>query len=259
MPKRTHNYDHVELYHYGVKGMKWGVRKTRYRSDYDYDTVIKKGSSIQNISAEKERDLTKDYVYTTYTNKDRESYSSFYADELKRSGFRTIYKNDLKVVKDITIPSQKKAVEIFKETFAKDPDGMARCIARTKADISFFKKFGKTFNMDVESRLYRKYMEAGEDWLNTKGYETFNSLIIEPKIKKARNAYFDTLLSKGYSGILDTNDINNEYRSEAPVIVIDPKNNLKRGSAQKISIKEINAACRKYEEKYPETIINLFT
>ena len=255
------NYRNIdELYHYGVKGMKWGVRKSRYRSGYDSDIVLKKGSTIQNISAKKERDLTKGPIYGAYTERDRANYSSQYADYLKSwGGFRTVYKNDLKVVKDIKIPSQKKAVEMFRETFVKDPDGMARCIARAQADMSLFGNFGKTFKMDKESRLYRKYMSAGEDWLSTKGYENFNSSIASQKSAKARNAYFDTLLSKGYGGVLDVNDINNTYRSESPVIVIDPKNSLERGSAKKLSQREINAACAKYEEMYPESFISLFT
>ena len=148
-----------ELKHYGVKGMKWGVRKKRYNSSFDKDTVIKKGSSIQNISMDKKKEISNRPIYTAVTKKDKLSYAGFYAQQLKdMQGAKSVYKNDLQVVKDIKIPSQKKAVETFKDTFAKDPKGMARCIARCKADASIFGKLGKSINMDVESRVYRKYM-----------------------------------------------------------------------------------------------------
>lgn len=240
-----------ELYHYGVKGMKWGVRKKRYNSEYDNDIILKKGSTIQNISAKKERDLNKSMIYGAHTKKDRLNYKSYYADKLKTfDGFKTVYQNDLKVVKDIKIPSQKKAVEMFKDTFSKDPEGMAKCIAKTQADLSFFGNVGKTLKMDKGSRLYRKYMHAGEEWMNTKGYENFVSSLVSEKSAKARNAYFDTLIGNGYGGMLDINDINNTYKSESPVIIINPNKNLKRGSAVKLSLKEINASISKYDELY---------
>lgn len=240
-----------DIYHYGVKGMKWGIRKKRYKTSYDSDTVLKKGTIIQNISANKKRALDKGPIYGATTKKDKLSYAGMYAEQLKDwLDAKSVYKNDFKVVKDIKIPSQKKAVGMFKETFIKDPDGMARCIARAKADISMFGKIGKTFNMDVESRVYKKYMNKGEEWLNTKGYEYFNQTIVSDKSTKARNAYFDTLLSKGYNGILDVNDINNSYDSEAPVIVIDPKNSLKEGTTKKLTTKDIGLSLMKYAELY---------
>lgn len=252
-----YNYSYEELYHYGVKGMKWGIRKKRYKSSYDSDTVLKKGTTIQNISANKKRDLDKGPVYGATTKRDKLQYASMYAEQLKDiQDAKNIYINDLKVVKDIKIPSQKKAVEMFKETFVKDSDGMARCIARCKADMSLFGKMGKIVKMDTESRVYRQYMNKGEEWLETKGYEYFNQSITNNKSVKARNAYFDTLLSKGYGGVLDVNDINNSYNSEAPVIVIDPKNSLKEGTTKKLSQKEIGLSMMKYAELYEPNLMS---
>lgn len=240
-----------ELKHYGVKGMKWGVRKKRYSSSFDNDMVIKKGTSIQNISMDKKKEISNKPIYTAVTKKDKLSYAGFYAQQLQDiQGAKSVYKNDLQVVKDIKIPSQKKAVEMFKDTFAKDPKGMARCIARSKADVSLFKNLGKSINMDVESRVYRKYMKKGEQWLETKGYEYFNQSIANDKSAKARDAYFKALTSKGYSGVLDVNDINNSYASEAPVIVINPKNNVREGKSTKMTQTEMGLSLLKYAEKY---------
>lgn len=200
---------------------------------------------------DKKKEISNKPIYTAVTKKDKLSYAGFYAQQLQDiQGAKNVYKNDLQVVKDIKIPSQKKAVEMFKDTFAKDPKGMARCIARSKADVSLFKNIGKSINMDVESRVYRKYMKKGEQWLETKGYEYFNQSIANDKSAKARDAYFKALTSKGYSGLLDVNDINNSYASEAPVIVINPKNNLKEGKSTKMTQTEMGLSLLKYAEKY---------
>ena len=45
-------------------------------------------------------------------------------------------------------------------------------------------------------------------------------------------------------------DINNSYASEAPVIVINPKNNLKEGKATKMTQTEMGLSLLKYAEKY---------
>ena len=103
-----------ELYHYGVKGMKWGVRKKYYKSYMDNDRVLKKGFNVQNISANKARDLSRnDPVYTSHTVHDNNAYSGRYAKNINLMGDKAI-KNSIVLTKDVKIPSQKKAVELFK-------------------------------------------------------------------------------------------------------------------------------------------------
>lgn len=57
------------IYHYGVKGMKWGVRRyqnydgTRIKDRYNSDQVVKKGHKFER-------------VYTVTDHKDNESYKN---------------------------------------------------------------------------------------------------------------------------------------------------------------------------------------
>ena len=88
-----------ELYHYGVLGMKWGVRKSRYKSSYDSDIVLKKGSSIQNISGGKARYLNNTNVlYVAHTKKDRLRYKDGYDAILDINDINRGYKTDQPVI-----------------------------------------------------------------------------------------------------------------------------------------------------------------
>lgn len=234
-----------ELYHYGVKGMKWGVRKDRYNKVYDSDIVLKKGSSVQNISGGKVRDISKAGVlYTAHTKKDRLNYTGMYADQLKNwDKVGKVYKNDFILTKDIRIPSQKKAVELFVESFQSNPKVMAKSIAKAQADLSFWDGF---MGLDLESRYTRKLSKGGREYLETKGYKMFNESMVNGKYVGARNQYYKTLRKHGYDAILDINDINNGYKSEQPVIVFDPSKHLKSTKPVELSQVEIDRALNEY-------------
>lgn len=47
-------YDTYELYHYGVKGMKWGVRKKKPLVGDTDDAIIKKGTKVTRVSYHKD-------------------------------------------------------------------------------------------------------------------------------------------------------------------------------------------------------------
>lgn len=231
--------DQNDLMHYGVKGMKWGVRKKYYNKSMDNDMVIKKGSTIQNISRDQKRRIGDSPVYGSHKKSDNNAYAGWYANQLNFYGYDAI-KNDLKVIKDIKIPSEKKAVENFYEMYKKDPKGVAKSIARSKSDIVAFNKIEsiRSFN---EKRYEKQLLTKGEKWIKTKGYEMFNQSIMSDSNTKARTEYFNMLINKGYSGIRDVNDINNSGVEE-PIIYFNAKNTLKNVKSSKLTESEIELA-----------------
>lgn len=237
------------LRHYGVKGMKWGVRKDLYRDSYNKDLVLEKGSTIQNVSGKTETILDGRPVYGAHTELDRLSYRGEYADYVKEWQSRTVYQNDLKVVADLKIPSQKNAVNVFMKTYKQDPEGMSRSIAKAKADVSMLGHLGKSFGLDVESRTVKNFAKKGDDWIQNEGFAHFNKSMMSSAEVHARSKYFDALLANGYGGVRDTHDINNAYRSEDPVIIIAPHKSLTRGNASKLTRKDIDAAVLEYKAR----------
>lgn len=235
-----------ELSHYGVKGMKWGVRKKYYNDSMDKDMVIKKGTKVQNISKSKPRELNGTPLYGSHTKRDNDNYAGWYANMVTMFGDDAI-KNDLEVLRDIKVPSERKAVETFYEMYSKDPKGIAKSIARSQSDIVAFNKveFIRSHN---ERRYEKKLINKGEDWLKTKGYEMFNQSIMSDANTKARNTYFNMLMKQGYDGLRDVNDINN-FSSEEPIIYFNAKNTLKNVKSVKLTEKDIQLAIarREYE------------
>ena len=89
-----------ELYHYGVKGMKWGIRKDKYESNERFQKgyTLEKGSVIQNISVDEPRTVRKGYtpIYGAVTKNDKINYKGFYSSWLggdkiyDKNGTRTL-------------------------------------------------------------------------------------------------------------------------------------------------------------------------
>lgn len=234
-----------ELLHYGVKGMKWGVRKKYYKDYMDNDRVIKKGQKMQNISMDERRDLSLNKpTYTSYTDHDNNAYAGYYAQSRTIYGYKP-YKNTLEVTKDVKIPSQKKAVETFIEMYNKDPEGVSKSIGNAYAELDFFNGIDKIKNKNAE-RIANKYKNKGEEWLSTKGYLIFNQSMMATKEDKARTEYYKLLSKKGYDAISDINDVQTGYNSDDPIIFINPKKTLKNVESRQLNIDEIEIAAARY-------------
>ena len=72
-----------ELYHHGIKGQKWGVRRFQNKDGsltsagkqryYDDDEVIKKGTKIYRVANSDEK-IDSKRKYVSITSSDRENY-----------------------------------------------------------------------------------------------------------------------------------------------------------------------------------------
>lgn len=238
-----------ELEHYGVKGMKWGVRKDRYHSGLDKDLTLRKGSTIQTITKRHAFDPSHlrsgGDLYTAYTEHDRAVYKSYYADYLKSfTGARTVYLNNIKVSKDIKAPSAKKAAELFVKTVRDNPQEMSKSIAKVIKDSSVI-----TLPM-AEFRYARKFQKAGEEWLQNKGFKKAVDALISDEDIRFKSAYYRTLLDNGYNALRDIHDISGAYKAEDPLILIEPKSVVGKVNSIELSQKQINASIIDYANKY---------
>lgn len=263
-----------ELYHHGIKGQKWGVRrfqnkdgsltpagKKRYdeygmrygikaeydKSKMDEDVILKKGTHIQNISSDSARDVSKDRpIYGAHTKHDKDAYGGRFAKAVD-TRYGIAIKNDLVLLKDVKVASQKQAVETFMEMYKKDPKGVAESIGRAHAEMYILQNnMPSTYREMVASRITNAYMEKGENWVKSKGYVVFNESMVSVKESEARNKYYDLLIKKGYGAIRDINDINDGYADD-PVIFINAKSTMKNVNHRELTITEMEIAKARYE------------
>lgn len=163
------------------------------------------------------------------------------------------YKNSLVLTKDIKIPSQKKSVDMFMELYKKDPVGVSESIGRAYSELYFFNGISKIKDYNA-NRFSKKMQIKGEEWVRNKGYLLFNQSMMAPIEVKARRQYYDLLLKKGFNAIQDINDVQNGYRSDDPIIFINPKNTLKNVKSRQLNYGEIELAKARYE--YDEALKN---
>lgn len=247
-----------EFAHYGIKGMKWGVRKeyephprertvsiehtkaigkravgelitkARRTVAYDYyrvngkkylDTVISKGTSFQRVTVNADEKL--DRMYAVYKNEDKNLYKGRLGYLRKHQTGAPVYVKNFTAKRAVKAPSDKKSEQFMRILMDKDKD-FSNYVKSLKD--SGFNRVSKNPKNDYE--LYKNFNLAGIMDQSENG-------------RAQAQKYYKLLKRNGYNAITDLNDRKySTFKADNPVILFDMKDFVE-SSVHEISNKEI--------------------
>lgn len=225
------------LVHFGVLGMKWGVRRyqeypkgkhgTFLGQTRDNDIRIKKNTSAYRVQSSGEL-KGEGHSFISLDKLDTLTYlSAAVGGDMgiavdATMGTRQIYNVKLKLSNDVIMPSYQKSMD----TFIKTVDSIG--VKKVAKEISYN-------DSKTSKQFIKQYKKLEVDSFRDEAYVLFVKSFM--KDTEAKRTFFKELSDQGYNAIIDENDFRfgGANYAKAPVIVFDKQKTMKKIDATKLS------------------------
>lgn len=231
-----------EIYHHGVKGMKWGIRrfqnkdgsltpagKKRYYSpeelgrkpvpkgvsvNSDGSITVSKGCSLQRLVHDESRPM-KDLTYASMLEYDNAKYVRYIGGKGFFGGGRDKVLS-IKANEDLKAPSVDEASKIMVDLLNNKPE--------------FRNNFKNFLGNTVSDKELAKMKEnpagsTAKAWYDELNVSMTYSSDFDPSAPFIQKTFSEALQKKGYNMLRDENDFQNNV-AKAPVIILNPQKTL---------------------------------
>lgn len=213
-----------QLYHHGVKGMKWGVRKDKgysYSINKNGDFVLKKGSNIKRMTDDK-NEKNEGSEYASFTKRDTEMYKRDFITWLsykpEHKADVTTFQMTQKLTKDLVAPSDVTKVRTVLKMLDADHK-----LASEINNICEVNMSNKQNDIDRMDGITKRLCDKGYPKNIATVYSAFSmGLYYSPKL---RDKFFKELSDNNYNMVIDTEDAIGY--AQAPIIVFNRGDSLK--------------------------------
>lgn len=257
----------TSLSHYGVKGMKWGVRKDQHR---EFSTQATKDSASALARTSAKVGMVRYYAKGGQL-KSAQDYTEDWYDNLdkgkkfieKGSTLRRVVRgvDDRALDGRLYVATRKDDSEMYKATIPTIQNGKHFGAKKYHSVYQVSMETKKRMTLPSEKERIDTFIETiktpeGKKWLKDVGYKKeinelnakqvglahykkFNKTAGAQNLK-VNDVYFNRIKSKGYDAILDDNDAG--VWSKEPTILLSPKSTVKITSVRQLSAREMNDA-----------------
>ena len=198
-----------ELYHHGIKGQKWGVRryqnedgtltsagKKRIAQRQPDDIVIKKGTQLNNLGSKETLKLRgnfkagillgpptmvvpikrndnekKLFVYKESDSHDKDVYEGAFTKYIKyRDHTNQIFKQKFENIDDLVSPSAQRRAELFVETYRENPRLYSKLLKRTDSGAQNNQAKGVKYSPGLEAIIGKAIFDKNTSDIDLKRY-----------------------------------------------------------------------------------------